>query len=124
MPGAGPALFLPIPSLPTHAIRRTWRIATDRRDERVGFARLRIPGPRGIVRVPGRRGTGGQVDAFFVRDRSRLMATALTRGPWSNEHQHGGPPAALLAGAMERAGDAAAQVPPVPGPDGVRTAGA
>jgi hypothetical protein len=43
-------------------------------------------------------------DAFFYRDGSRLVATALTRGPWSNEHQHGGPPAALLAGAIERAG--------------------
>ena len=47
-------------------------------------------------------------DAFFVRDGARLVATALTRGPWSNEHQHGGPPAALLAGAIERAGDDAA----------------
>jgi hypothetical protein len=48
-------------------------------------------------------------DAFFLRDGSRLAATALTRGPWSNEHQHGGPPAALLAGAIERAGAEAAQ---------------
>ena len=30
-------------------------------------------------------------------------ATAWTRGPWSFEHQHGGPPAALLARAVERA---------------------
>ena len=44
------------------------------------------------------------MDAFFVRDDARLVATELTRGPWSNEHQHGGPPAALLAGAIERAG--------------------
>ena len=43
-------------------------------------------------------------DAFFVRDGARLLATGLTRGPWSNEHQHGGPPAALLTGAIERAG--------------------
>jgi hypothetical protein len=41
-------------------------------------------------------------DAFFVRDGGRLVATELTRGPWSNEHQHGGPPAALLCGAIER----------------------
>ncbi|HYV66377.1 MAG TPA: thioesterase family protein [Myxococcales bacterium] len=42
-------------------------------------------------------------DAFFVRDGALLLATPLTRGPWSNEHQHGGPPAALLGGAIERA---------------------
>ena len=30
-------------------------------------------------------------------------ATAWTRGPWSFEHQHGGPPAALLVRAVERA---------------------
>jgi acyl-coenzyme A thioesterase PaaI-like protein len=48
-------------------------------------------------------------DAFFVRDGARLIATELTRGPWSNEHQHGGPPAALLTGAMERAEPAAAE---------------
>jgi hypothetical protein len=47
-------------------------------------------------------------DAFFLREGARLAATGLTRGPWSNEHQHGGPPAALLAGAIERAGDDAA----------------
>jgi hypothetical protein len=47
-------------------------------------------------------------DAFFVRDGARLVATGLTRGPWSNEHQHGGPPAALLAGAVERAFEDAA----------------
>jgi Thioesterase-like superfamily len=48
-------------------------------------------------------------DAFFVRDGARLVATGLTRGPWSNDHQHGGPPAALLAGAIERAGTDAAE---------------
>jgi hypothetical protein len=30
-------------------------------------------------------------------------ATALTRGPWNPEHQHAGPPAALLAREVERA---------------------
>lgn len=34
-------------------------------------------------------------------DRERLIPTALTRGPWHAEHQHGGPPAALLARAFE-----------------------
>jgi hypothetical protein len=40
-----------------------------------------------------------------VRDGERLLATELTRGPWSSELQHGGPPAALLASAIERHGD-------------------
>lgn len=40
--------------------------------------------------------------AFFVPDGDRFVATASTRGPWSRDHQHGGPPAALLARAMER----------------------
>lgn len=31
----------------------------------------------------------------------RYRPTRLTQGPWSPEHQHGSPPAALLAGAME-----------------------
>jgi hypothetical protein len=33
----------------------------------------------------------------------RFAATELTRGPWSREHQHAGPPAALLARAVEEA---------------------
>jgi hypothetical protein len=32
------------------------------------------------------------------------VPTELTRGPWSPVHQHGGPSAALLAGAVERVG--------------------
>jgi Thioesterase-like superfamily len=44
--------------------------------------------------------------AFFVPDGERFVATESTRGPWSREHQHGGPPAALLTRALERlAGD-------------------
>ena len=44
--------------------------------------------------------------AFFVLDGDRFVATGSTRGPWSRDHQHGGPPAALLARAMEQlAGD-------------------
>ena len=49
------------------------------------------------------------MEAFFVRDGTRLLATDRTRGPWTNEHQHGGPPAALLTGAIERAGLDAAE---------------
>src|SRR5207244_4948493 len=38
---------------------------------------------------------------FFILDGERVVATESTRGPWSRHHQHGGPPAALLARAME-----------------------
>ncbi len=41
-------------------------------------------------------------DAFFLPDGDGFVATPLTRGPWSRDHQHGGPPAALLARAIER----------------------
>jgi hypothetical protein len=37
------------------------------------------------------------MDAFYVRDGDRYVATEHTRGPWSPKHQHGGPPAALIA---------------------------
>ena len=45
-------------------------------------------------------------EAFYTREagsrgRERLFASELTRGPWSNAHQHGGPPSALLARAIE-----------------------
>jgi hypothetical protein len=43
-------------------------------------------------------------DAFFVPDGDdRFVATEHGRGPWSREHQHAGPPSALLARAIERA---------------------
>ena len=32
-----------------------------------------------------------------------LFAPALTRGPWSSDHQHAGPPSALVCRAIERA---------------------
>jgi len=43
-------------------------------------------------------------DSLFVRDPSDpnlYHPTGLTRGPWSPDAQHGGPPAALLAMALE-----------------------
>lgn len=40
-------------------------------------------------------------EAFFVPDGDRFVATEYTRGPWSREHQHGGPPAALMGRAVE-----------------------
>ena len=36
-------------------------------------------------------------DAFYVPDGDGYRATEHTRGPWGRTHQHGGPPAALLA---------------------------
>ena len=42
--------------------------------------------------------------ALYEPDGDRLVPTALTRGPWDPGHQHAGPPSALLARAVERAG--------------------
>jgi hypothetical protein len=42
-------------------------------------------------------------DAFFVPDGDGWVATSHTRGPWSRTHQHGGPPAALIAHVVEAA---------------------
>lgn len=39
---------------------------------------------------------------FFVADGNRFVPSASARGPWSAGHQHGGPPAALLARAFAR----------------------
>lgn len=39
--------------------------------------------------------------AFFLPDGDAWVATAHTRGPWSPAHQHGGPPAALIAHVVE-----------------------
>jgi hypothetical protein len=39
--------------------------------------------------------------AFFIPDGDRFVATESTRGPWSRDYQHGGPPAALLTRALE-----------------------
>ena len=44
----------------------------------------------------------GMPSAFFIPDGDRFVATELTGGPWDPRLQHGGPPAALLAGAMAR----------------------
>jgi len=41
-------------------------------------------------------------DSFFQRDGDRYVPGELTRGPWSSDAQHGGPPAALLGTLMER----------------------
>src|SRR5881275_1884612 len=43
-------------------------------------------------------------EALFVLEGERFLPTELCRGPWSPDAQHGGPPAALLARAVERFG--------------------
>ena len=40
--------------------------------------------------------------AFVALDSGAYLATALTRGPWHPDHQHAGPPIALVARAIER----------------------
>ena len=47
---------------------------------------------------------------FFVADRDRFVPSASARGPWSARHQHGGPPAALLARAFARHAGSDAQI--------------
>lgn len=43
------------------------------------------------------------LDPFFRADGEHaFVASASTRGPWSPDHQHGGPPSALAVRAMER----------------------
>ena len=39
---------------------------------------------------------------FFTADGDRFVPSVSARGPWSARHQHGGPPAALLARAFTR----------------------
>lgn len=41
-------------------------------------------------------------DALFRQEGDLYHPTALTEGPWSPDAQHGGPPAALLSGAIEK----------------------
>src|SRR5204862_3809522 len=40
-------------------------------------------------------------EAFFVPDGDWYYATELSRGPWDPDAQHAGPPAALIARAVE-----------------------
>lgn len=43
-------------------------------------------------------------DCLYEPDGDVFVPTGLTRGPWDRNFQHAGPPAALLAHAVERAG--------------------
>jgi hypothetical protein len=40
--------------------------------------------------------------AYRRIDEATVHSTLLTRGPWNPDHQHGGPPIALVCGAIER----------------------
>jgi hypothetical protein len=44
-------------------------------------------------------------EAFYVPDGDGFASTALTRGPWDDDHQHAGPPAALLVRELGRCGE-------------------
>lgn len=41
--------------------------------------------------------------SFYAADGDTFTSTVLTRGPWSPDHQHAGPPSALMAAVVERA---------------------
>lgn len=41
--------------------------------------------------------------AYVAVDRDTYRSSALTRGPWHPDHQHGGPPIALVCRSIERA---------------------
>jgi hypothetical protein len=45
------------------------------------------------------------MDALYTRKGNGFEPTELTRGPWDPNAQHGGPPAALMMGELERIGD-------------------
>jgi hypothetical protein len=47
-------------------------------------------------------GDSSPSSAFVPRSDGRYLATPLTSGPWDLNHQHAGPPIALVLGAVER----------------------
>ena len=49
--------------------------------------------------------TYAALDALFIRKGNAFEPTELTRGPWDPDAQHGGPPAALIAGELQRLSD-------------------
>lgn len=51
-----------------------------------------------------------ELPPFFTADGERFIPSSSARGPWSARHQHGGPPAALLARAFAREAGPAAQI--------------
>jgi hypothetical protein len=51
-----------------------------------------------------------ELPPFFTIDGDRFVPSSSARGPWSARHQHGGPPAALLARAFARQAGAGTQL--------------
>jgi acyl-Coa thioesterase superfamily protein/acyl-CoA thioesterase superfamily protein len=51
-----------------------------------------------------------ELPPFFAVDGDRFVPSLSARGPWSARHQHGGPPAALLARAFAGQAGAGAQI--------------
>ena len=54
--------------------------------------------------------SGRHLPPFFAADGERFVPSASARGPWSARHQHGGPPAALLAREFARHAGAGTQI--------------
>jgi hypothetical protein len=52
---------------------------------------------------PARRVPAPPVSAYAAQADGRYLASDLTRGPWHPDHQHAGPPIALVCHAVERA---------------------
>ena len=59
-------------------------------------------GARGSRALARRFQMGNPESAFVALGNGTYRATELTRGPWNPQHQHAGPPIALVAGAIER----------------------
>jgi hypothetical protein len=54
-----------------------------------------------VVGAEARRAQGAALSALFAREGDLFVPSGHTRGPWDPGQQHGGAPAALLAGAMQ-----------------------
>lgn len=53
--------------------------------------------------MPSNSGNASPSSAYLALDSGAYRATDLTRGPWHPDHQHAGPPIALVAREVERA---------------------
>jgi len=54
-----------------------------------------------MLRVPRYYELMPHINAFYLPDGDGFTPTDYTRGPWSPEHQHAGPPAALMGRAVQ-----------------------
>lgn len=59
------------------------------------------PPPKNPSKAHEQADSDGDLPAFYRRDGDSVEATARTRGPWNPDHQHAGPPAALIAREIE-----------------------